>query len=101
MVAYPVVVRKCVVSVADAAGLTHSITVQAGTLFEAAAAALAAFREQGWAADALTPYAVLMIEVPRPSVIHKVPIQAVERWQGSPSTSPKELLAKRYRSSNR
>jgi hypothetical protein len=73
------------------------VEVQAETLFEAAAAALAIFRGEPWAAAAITPAAVLRIEVRVPAVVHTVPLAALERWRRSPSPSPKELLAKRER----
>jgi hypothetical protein len=90
-------VRTCTVSLRDVENVTHSVEVQAETLFEAAAAALAVFSAQSWAAAALTAAAVLRIEVHSPAVVHTVPLGALERWRHSPSRSPKELLAKRSR----
>lgn len=87
--------RACRVSVTDVEGTTHSVTVNASTLFEAAAEAINAFRREPWAAHALTPSAVLRIEVLVPPVIHDVPLRAVERWRNGPSVSPKEYSAKR------
>jgi hypothetical protein len=86
--------RACTVSVRDPEGITHTVQVQASGLYEAAARALAAFREQGWATDALTPNATLRVEVHAPSVVHEVPLRAVERWIRSPSPSPKEAVLK-------
>jgi hypothetical protein len=71
---------------------THTVQVQASTLFEAGAAAVAAFRQQGWAAEALTPNAVLHIEVQLPPITHDVPLKAIERWLRTPSVSPKEEM---------
>lgn len=88
-------VRTCRVTLRDAEGTAHEVTVQAATLFEAAAAAVTTFRQQGWAADALTPHARLRVEVQLPSIVHEVPLKAVERWLRSSSTSPKELALKR------
>jgi hypothetical protein len=59
--------RNCTVSLRDTDGVTHTVQVQGSSLFEAAAHAVAAFREQGWAAEALTPMAVLRVEVHAPS----------------------------------
>jgi hypothetical protein len=61
---------------------------------EAAARGVAAFREQGWAVDALTANAILRVEVHVPPVVHEVPLKALERWQRSPSASPKEAFLK-------
>jgi hypothetical protein len=55
--------RSCRVSLKDIEGITHSVNVQADTLFEAAAAAIAGFRQEGWAAQALTPTATQRVEV--------------------------------------
>ena len=64
-------------------------------MFEAAAAAMAIFRQQGWAATALTANAKLRVEVPLPTVVHDVPVAAVERWLRSPNASPKEAVLKK------
>jgi hypothetical protein len=87
-------VRPCTVSVRDTEGVTHTVQVQGSSLFEAAARAVAAFREQPWATEALSPAAVLRVEVQAPLVIHEVPLKAIERWLRSPSASPKEALLK-------
>ena len=68
--------------------------VQASSLFEAAAQAVAAFREQGWAAEALKPNATLRVEVHVPPVVHDVPLKAVKQWRRSPSASPKRRLSR-------
>jgi hypothetical protein len=87
--------RTCRVSIRALDGATHTATVSALTLFEAAAAAVSAFRQEPWAADALTPNAVLQIEVQTPPVVHTVPLSAVERWRNRPSASPRDHAAKR------
>lgn len=82
-------------TVRDVAGVAHQVEVQGTTLFEAAAAAACAFRQQGWAAEALTSNAVLRVEVQLPSVIHEVPLKALDRWLQSPTASPRDQLLKR------
>jgi hypothetical protein len=79
---------RCQVSVIDSDGVRHSVTVTASSLFEAAAAAVAAFRQGTWAATALTAHAVLRIEVHPPPVIHDVPLKSVERWMHAPTPGP-------------
>jgi hypothetical protein len=49
-------------SIRDSEGMTHAVRVQGSSLFEAAARAVAAFRELESAAEALTPAAVLRVE---------------------------------------
>ena len=87
--------RTCRVTIKDLDGVSHHVEVQASTLFEAGTAAAAAFRLQGWAADALTPNAVLHIEVQLPPITHDVPLKAIEQWLRTPSVSPKEEMGKR------
>jgi hypothetical protein len=86
--------RSCTVSLRDPGGITHTVQVHGESLFEAAARAVSAFREQGWGADALTPNAVLRVEVYLPTVVHEVPLKAVQRWIDGPSVTPKEQAAK-------
>ncbi len=95
MVSSGVPPRKCLVSIRDLDGITHSVTVTGATLFEAAAAAIALFRQEQWASAALTKNAVLRIEVQLPSIVHDVPLKAVERWVNGPSVSPRDEAAKR------
>ncbi len=87
--------RNCRISTRDVDGVLHSVDVQAETLFEAAAAALTLFKQHSWASAALTARATLRIEVTLPTLVHDVPLAAVERWLRSPSGSPKEALLKR------
>ena len=87
--------RICRVTVKDVEGVTHHVEVQASSLFEAGATAVAAFRQQGWAGDALTPAAMLHIEVQIPPIAHDVPLKAIERWLRAPSVSPREEVVKR------
>jgi hypothetical protein len=87
-------VRICRVSVTDLQGISHTVSVQGETLFEAAAAAIAAFRSESWATDALTPAAILRVEVQLPTIIHDVPLKAVEKWLTEASASPKEAVIK-------
>jgi hypothetical protein len=83
------------VTVHDVEGVAHHVEVQGSTLFEAAAAALAAFRQQGWAAEALTANAILRVEVRVPAIVHEVPLKSVERWLSAPTDSPRDQLLKR------
>ena len=82
-------------TVKDIEGTGHHVDVQASSLFEAAAAAITAFRQHAWAAHALTANATLRVEVQLPPIVHDVPLKAVERWSRTPSVSPKEEMAKR------
>ena len=87
-------VRTCRLWVRDMEDTSHHVDVQASSMFEAAAAAVAAFRQHGWAAAALTANAIMRVEVQLPAVVHEVPLTAVDRWLRTPSTSPKEEITK-------
>lgn len=86
--------RTCRVTLKDVEGVAHHVEVQAASLFEAGAIAVAAFRQHGWAIDALTPAATLRIEVHLPPIAHDVPLKAIERWQRTPSASPRDAVRK-------
>ena len=86
--------RRCSVSIRGIDGSAHSVDAEGSSLFEVAAHSLALFRQEGWT-DALTPHAILHVEVQLPPIVHQVPLKAVERWIGSANTSPGEALAKR------
>ena len=88
-------IRTCRVTLRDIDGVAHQVEVQGHTLFEAAAAAVGVFRQHQWAEAALTANAILRVEVCMPAVVHDVPLKAVERWLGSPTSSPKDRLVKR------
>ena len=88
--------RTCRVTVTGLDGVSHSVEIQAASLYEAASAALTAFRQQpGWATDALTPNARFRVEVQHPPTVHDVPLKAIEQWRRSPTTSPKDYFMKR------
>jgi hypothetical protein len=86
--------RPCRVWVRDVEGIVHSVEVQATTLFEAAAQAVAAFEREPWAASALTPGATLDVEVAAPAVRHRVSLAALRKWIDSQTTSPREKAIK-------
>jgi hypothetical protein len=86
---------RCLVSVTDGDGIRHSVSVRGSSLFEAAAAGVAAFKAEKWAAGALTPNAIIRVEVPPPPVVHDVPLRAIERWANGPAVTPSEQVAKR------
>ena len=82
------------VTLRDAEGLLQKVSVQGASVFDAAAAAVDAFRQEEWAVAALNAKAVLTVEVQAPTVQHVVTLEAVERWTRAPSTSPRDFLMK-------
>ncbi len=68
--------------------------MEAETLFEAAAMALAAFKDNEWVLDDVGPATRLDVEVPGPSARHSVPVQQIRRWAEGSSVSPEVQLRK-------
>ena len=75
-------------------GIVHAVEAEGTSLFEVAAQAVALLRQEGWT-DALTPNAILHVEVQLPPIVHQVPWKAVEKWLREPSTSPRDEVSKR------
>ncbi len=88
--------RSCRVSVTGLDGVTHSVDVQASSLFEAASVALTAFRQEpSWATEALTANARFRVELQHSPTVRDVPLKAIEQWRRSPTTSPRDYVLKR------
>ena len=87
--------RACVVSFAGERGVRHSVEVTAETLYEAAAMALAAFRQSEFA-DAIGPNTELCVAVKNPETMHRLTPDHIRRWCDGVAVSPDELL-KRHR----
>ena len=83
----------CSVSFTSATGISHGVTVEAETLFEAAGLGLARLKSGGWI-EGLGPGSQLEIEVREPATIHTVSVQQVQRWINSGVSSPAETLRK-------
>ena len=88
-------VRACVVSFAGERGVRHSVEVTAGTLYEAAAQALAIFKQSDWV-DSVGPSTELRVTVRQPETTHHVTPNQIRRWCDGVAVSPDEVL-KRHR----
>src|SRR6188474_1532039 len=89
----PVPLRLCTVSFKSATGISHSVDVEAETLYEAAALGLARLKKDGWI-EGLGPATRLEIQVRDPGSHHILSVQQVERWINSVNASPGETLKK-------
>ena len=83
----------CVVSFTDTESISHSVKVEAQSLYEAAALALAEFRGSG-VTEPIGGAIRLRIEVKRQSTIHKLTASKAEAWLGSNAKSPSERALK-------
>ena len=83
--------RVCTVSFKSATGISHSVDVEAETLYEAAGIGLARLKKDGWI-EGLGPGSRLEITVREPSTIHSLTVQQLQRWASGVTTSPAEVL---------
>ena len=80
-------------SFTSATGISHSVDVEAETLFEAAGLGLARLKADGWV-EGLGPGSKLQIDVREPGTSHSVSVQQVQRWINSSVNSPAETIRK-------
>lgn len=84
-------IRICTVSFTDHEGIRHSVNVQAETLYEAVALAMAAFGEHHCLPG---PASTMEVEARRPGVTHTVSMAKVRDWLGAAAKSPREKIMK-------
>jgi hypothetical protein len=87
------VLKTCEISFVDPGGSKHTVEVSAETLFEAAAMALALFKQDGWT-QGLGIATRLVIQVRVPEIRHEIGVRQVENWLMSATASPNERLRK-------
>jgi hypothetical protein len=85
---------SCQVSFDDGAGMTHTVKVSAGSLYEAAALALAEFKKSGFAFTAVGPGTRLRIAVEAPTTTHELTVDRLQSWLNSNGKSPREQAVK-------
>lgn len=75
----------------DNDGVRHSVVVQADSLFEAAALAMARFRGSELV---IGPAATFEVAVSEPIITHAIRMARVRDWLGSSGRTPKEQATK-------
>ena len=83
----------CVVFFTDTEMISHSVEVEARSLYEAGAVALAEFRSSG-VINHIGPAIRLHIEVRRPATHHEITVSKVDAWLASSSKSLSEQTIK-------
>jgi len=81
---------KCIVSFLDVSGIRHQVEVDAGSMYEAAALAIKAFREHDCEPAALSQ---LDIEI-RTAVTHTLTVKKLREWLNGGAKTPKEVVIK-------
>jgi hypothetical protein len=84
-------VRLCTVSFKSATGISHSVEVEAGSLYEAAGLGLARLKRDGWV-EGLGPGTRLKIQVREPATQHVITVDRLTKWINGVTTSPVETL---------
>ncbi len=84
----------CRVSFQDGAGISHTVSVAASSLYEAAALALAEFKKSGFALAAVGPATLLRIDVEAPTMTHELSVGKLQSWLESGGKSPREQAVK-------
>lgn len=80
----------CIVSYVDMDGLRHTVEVEAGSLYEAAAMSISAFRKHE--IHPAAP-AELNVEI-RCSITHTVTVRQLDDWLKQTPRTPKEMATK-------
>lgn len=83
-------VRSCRVTIQDMEGVTHTVEVTAGTLYEAVAQGLAAIRGNEWVAGIAQGMNVVKVSVADVRVEHEVRLMEFTRWLERDGGSPRE-----------
>jgi hypothetical protein len=81
---------KCIVSFLDVSGIRHQVEVEAGSMYEAAAFAIRAFREHDCEP---APLNELEIEI-RTSVTHTLTVKKLREWLNGGAKTPREVVIK-------
>lgn len=81
---------KCFVSYLDVSGIRHQVEVEAGSMYEAAALAVKAFKEHGCEPG---PLSQLEVEI-RTSVTHTLTLKKLREWIQGGAKTPKEVVIK-------
>ena len=84
----------CRVSFEDGAGVTHTVSVSASSLYEAAALAIAEFNKSGFAVVAVGPGTQLRVTVEPPTTTHELSVGKMQMWLDSSGKTPREQVLK-------
>lgn len=84
----------CRVSFTDGAHMTHTVTVSASSLFEAAALGLAEFKRSGFALAAVGTATRLTVFLELPAATHVVSVPKLQAWLNSSGKTPREQARK-------
>ena len=85
---------SCRVSLTDTTGVTHTVSVVASSLYEAAALGIAEFRRCGFAEAIVGPATRLKVAVESPATMHELTVAKLQSWLESSGKTPREPAIK-------
>uniref|UniRef100_Q01TP7 Uncharacterized protein n=1 Tax=Solibacter usitatus (strain Ellin6076) TaxID=234267 RepID=Q01TP7_SOLUE len=85
---------SCKGSFTDTAGVTHTVSVSAASLYEAAALGIAEFRRCGFVEAMVGPTTRLKVAVEAPATTHELTIAKLRAWLDSSGKTPREQAVK-------
>lgn len=74
--------------------MTHTVSVAASSLYEAAALAVAEFKKSGFALAGVGPGTRLKVEVEAPTTAHELSVGRLQAWLDTSGKSPREQAVK-------
>jgi phenylalanyl-tRNA synthetase beta subunit len=89
-----IVSSTCRVSFEDGARVTHTVSVSATSLYEAAVLAIAEFKKSGFAFGEVGPGTKLKVAVEAPTTIHELSVGKLQEWLDSSGKTPREQAVK-------
>jgi hypothetical protein len=89
-----VVSSTCRVTFTDGADVTHTVTVSASPLYEAAILGIAEFKKRGFAFGGISGATRIKIAVEPPAITHEVTVAKVQSWLETNGKTPREQAKK-------
>jgi hypothetical protein len=84
----------CRVSFTDGADVTHTVTVSASSLYEAAILGIAEFKKCGFAFGGISGATRIKIAVELPAITHELTVANVQSWLETNGKTPREQAKK-------
>ena len=81
-------------SFTDGVNITHTVTVSASSLYEAAALGVAEFKKSGFAFTSIGPATLLTIAVEPPATTHELSVGKLQAWLDTNGKTPREQATK-------
>jgi len=74
--------------------MTHTVSVSASSMYEAAALALSEFKKSGFALAEVGPATRLRVDVQPPSTTHELTVRTLQTWLDTNGKTPREQAVK-------